>query len=238
MKWTKFVYLPDPHGHHVNAKAWGVAKAFIADYRPERIVIGGDFMDLGPLRKGASTEEMNQRMQPDFEAGMKILQDVMPTDVLLGNHDQRLFDTARDDPGLVGDFCDHLSRRLTKWCKSHGIKLTPYHANKFVKLGNQLKALHGNCANMHSAKKMADVYGCCVFGHVHRVQYYRTHSIDRREAWACGCLCDVWQPYNERRQATLSHNHGFAYGEYCSKTFDVQVAQERNGHWRIQNKDY
>lgn len=238
MKFTKFVYLPDPHGHHVNKQAWGVAKAFIADYQPERIVIGGDFMDLSPLRKGASQEEMNQRFQPDFEAGMKILQDVMPTDVIMGNHDFRLFDEAENNQGPIGDLCDYLARRLKGWCKENGIKLTPYDAKSYVKLGPQLKAMHGNCANMHSAKKMSEAYGCVIYGHVHRVDYYRANAIDRREAWACGCLCDIWQRYNSRRQATLSHEHGFAYGEYSNKTFDVQIAQRRNGIWRINNKTY
>lgn len=237
-KWTRFVYLPDPHGHHVNKRAWQVAKDFISDYQPERIVIGGDFMDLGPLRKGASQDEQMQRMRPDFEAGMQILKDVLPTDVLLGNHDQRLFDTAETDQGLVGDFCDDLSRRLSKWCKDQGIKLTPYRADAFVKLGPKLKALHGNCANVHSSKKMADVYGACIYGHVHRIQYHRSHAIDRREAWACGCLCDIWQPYNQRRQATLSHNHGFAFGEYSDKSYNVNIAQDVNGIWRIGGKTY
>ena len=238
MKFTRFVYLPDPHGHHVNRRAWEVAKAFIADYQPERIVIGGDFMDLGPLRKGASTEEMNHRLQPDFEAGMKILQDVMPTDVILGNHDARLFDFAKNDPGPIGDFCHYLSGRLSKWCKDQGIKLTPYDSRNYVKLGPQLKAVHGNCANMHSSKKMAEAYGCVIYGHVHRISYFRANSLDRREAWACGCLCDIWQDYNRRRHATLSHEHGFAFGEYSNKTFDVQIAQRRNGVWRINNKTY
>jgi hypothetical protein len=236
-KWTKFLYLPDPHGFAVDPGAWKVAMKFKLDYQPDRVVIGGDFMDLRALRKGACDDDLTEQVRPDFDKGIELLNESEATDVILGNHDDRLWQVANSS-GVASEFCKYLVEKLEWWARDRGIDLVPYRADSYLELGPQLKALHGNCANVHSAMKMAQVYGCCVFGHVHRIQYFRANAIDRREAWACGCLCDIFQGYNKSRQATLSQEHGFAYGEYCDTTFDVQIAQKRNGTWRIGEKTY
>lgn len=236
-KWTKFIYLPDPHGWAVDNEAWNVAMQFKADYQPDRVVIGGDFMDLRALRKGASEEDQAEKIRPDFERGIQLLNESAATDVILGNHDDRLWQTARAG-GQGGELAEYLIDRLEAWARERGIHFVPYRADAYLELGPNLKALHGNCANMYSAAKMAQVYGSCVYGHVHRVQYHRANAIDRREAWACGCLCEIWQDYCKSRQATLSHEHGFAFGEYSDNTYDVTVAQRRHGEWRICGKTY
>jgi predicted phosphodiesterase len=232
-KWTRFVYLPDPHGHHVNKKAWAVVRAFVASYKPDRVVYGGDVFDLSPLRKGASAQEQAQSIEPDFKAGMDLFDYVPPTDFVMGNHDYRAWAIAKDDPGPVGDFCRHLVREVEGWAKKYGVTLYPYRANVFCKLGPTLKAMHGNVCNLHAAKSLAEAYGAVIAGHTHSVDYYRSRSLDVREAWTCGCLCDIWQRYNETRIATLRHTHGFAWGEYSNRSYDVNIAQPRNGVWRI-----
>lgn len=68
---------------------------FKMDFQPDRVIIGGDFMDLRALRKGASEEDCAESIRPDFEKGIQILNDAEPTDVLLGNHDDRLWQVAR-----------------------------------------------------------------------------------------------------------------------------------------------
>lgn len=238
MKWTKFAYLPDPHGELLCEKAWAVVKQFLADYQPDRIIIGGDVFQFAGLRKGADPDEARHQIRPDFDAGIRILEESGATDVLMGNHDDRLFRAAKSTEGPLGEFYRDMQDRLELWANGRGIKLKPYHAKSYIQIGPQLKAVHGNCANMHSAKKMADAYGCVLYGHVHGVQYSRSHTLDRREAWACGCLCDIWQDYNKDRHATFAHNHGFAFGEYSDTSFDVQIAQKRNEIWRIGGKTY
>lgn len=236
-RWTTFMYLPDPHGYAVEPSAWKAAMKFKEDYQPDRVVIGGDFMDLRALRKGASEDDMAEQVRPDFDKGIELLNQSGATDVLLGNHDDRLWQVARSS-GIASEFCQYLIEKLEWWARDRGIDLVPYRADSYVPLGNDLKALHGNCANLHAAPKMALTYGNCVFGHIHRVQHYRAPTLDRREAWSCGCLCEIWQDYCKSRQGTLAHEHGFGYGEYSDQTFDVQVAQCRNGIWRIGGKTY
>ena len=233
-RWTKWLYLPDPHGHHVCRKSWAVARAFYADYQPDRVIYGGDVFDLSPIRKGASKEEQAQSMQPDFDEGMQLFRDIPPTDFIQGNHDYRAWQESKNGTGAVADFCRHLTGRIEAWAKAEGVTIYPYRANVFCPLGSRLKAMHGNVCNMHAAKSLAESYGCIVAGHTHRIDYHKAKSIDQREAWTVGCLSEIWQTYNETRAGTLQHRHGFAFGEYAGDLFDVQVAKEGvDGLWRI-----
>jgi len=240
-KWIRFVYLPDVHGDNVNRDAWSVVMQFIEDFQPTRRVMGGDVMDLRPIRKGASAEERAESMEPDFDISMSLLRDVMPTDWCLGNHDDRLWDLARNDVGPLGDLGRYMVKRIETWCKSENIELYPYHIAKRCSLGSKLFATHGYFHGMHTAHKTAQTYpGCTLVGHRHSVDYYKAPSLDHREAYLCGCLCKTFQEYNKKRAATFQHVNGFAWGEYRESDgmFDVSIAQERFGEWRIGGKTY
>ena len=235
-RWKRFVYLPDPHGHHVHRPSWEVVKQFVQDYLPDRVIYGGDVFDLSPIRRGASAEEKAQSMQPDFDAGMQLFYDVPPTDFVQGNHDYRAWNVAKNDPGPIGDFCRHLVQQIEAWAKAENVALYPYRANVFCPVGSRLKAMHGNIAQMHSAYSMAQMYGCVLFGHIHRQEYARARALDVREAWSCGCLSEIYQPYNETGTAVLRHAHGFAFGEYDTQSdlYAVYMASEmEDGRWLI-----
>lgn len=240
-KWVKFLYLPDVHGDHVNRKAWEVVKKFKAEFEPDRVVMGGDVMDLRAIRKGASREEQAESLEPDFDIAMGLLREIEPTDWTLGNHDDRLWDLARSDAGPMGDLGRYMVQRIETWGRVNGVEIYPYHVNKFCQLGPKLSATHGFAANKHTASTMANTYpNGTLCGHRHNVDYYKAPSLDHREAWLCGCLCDVWQEYNKKRFATFQHVNGFAYGEYRESDglYDVQIAQERFGEWRFNGRSY
>lgn len=240
-KWIPFVYLPDIHGDRVNRDAWRVVLKFIKDFRPERRILGGDVMDLRPIRKGASAEERAESMEPDFDISMQLMRDIMPTDWCLGNHDDRLWELARDDAGPLGDLGRYMTKRIETWCATNSIKMYPYHIAKRCRLNDNLYATHGFFHNMHTAAKTAQTFpGCTLAGHRHNVDYYKAPTFDHREAYLCGCLCQTFQEYNKKRAATFQHVSAFAWGEYHTENglFDVNIAQERFGKWRIAGKDY
>jgi hypothetical protein len=96
--------------------------------------------------------------------------------------------------------------------------------------------MHGNIANMHTAYALAVAYGCIIGGHVHTIEHAIARTIDHREAFVCGCLCEIWQEYNKTRVATLRHRHGFAFGFYRddSPAYSVhQAAADESGRWLI-----
>jgi hypothetical protein len=140
VKWTKFLYLPDPHGFAVDPKAWRVAMQFKKDYQPDRVVIGGDFMDLRALRKGACDDDLTEQVRPDFDKGIELLNESEATDVILGNHDDRLWQVANSS-GVASEFCKYLVEKLEWWARDRGIDLVPYRADSYLELGPQLKAL-------------------------------------------------------------------------------------------------
>lgn len=240
MKLKRFLYLPDPHGHHVNEKAWNVVKQFYEDYAPDEVVYGGDVFDLSPIRKGASAEEKAQSMEPDFEAGMRLFREVPPTRFILGNHDYRAWDQAEHGSGPVADFCAYLTRQVEGWARKNHVKMYPYRADSYCRMNNRLKMVHGCFANMHTAKALAHFggeVGCVIGGHTHSIDYYQVQSMTGiQEAYTVGCLHEIYQPYCETRPNTTRHRHGFAFGEYeeGGNIYNVQVAKkDEDGFWRI-----
>jgi len=235
-KWTRFVYIPDPHGDQVHEPSWKVLRNFVTDFAPTRVVYGGDVFDLRPLRTGATAEEKAQSLEPDFQAGMRLFEEIKPTDFCLGNHDRRAWVIAKNDTGPVGDFCRYLVRQIEDWARQNKVALYPYRADSFCPIAPGLNAVHGNVCNIHTAAALAQIHpGTTLAGHTHSRDYYRAKSVDMREAYVCGCLCNIWQEYNEVRPNTLRHIHGFAFGAYQSNgTHWVQTAYEgQDGTWRI-----
>jgi UDP-2,3-diacylglucosamine pyrophosphatase LpxH len=236
-----WMYIPDPHGDHVCGAAWEVARQFHRDYQPDEVIYGGDVFDLRALRKGASKEEQDESLQPDFEAGMKLFRDIPPTHFIQGNHDYRAWVVAKKGNGTARDFCQYLVGRVEAWAKAEGVTIYPYRANSYCRLNDRLKLVHGNIVNMHVAKALAEYGGepgCVVGGHTHGHDYYQVKSLLGlvQEAYVVGCLSEIWQEYNETRPNTTRHRHGFAFGEYAvgGKGYCVQVAKEDDdGLWRI-----
>jgi hypothetical protein len=231
--WNKFIVASDLHGDKQDPSAVRVLAGFIAAFQPDIRVFAGDLWDFRSIRKGAGEEERRESMSEDFDAGMAWLEQFRPQHFLLGNHDQRLYDLAENDNGVVSDYAAKGVLDIEAACRKQKTKILPYHKrNGILKLGN-LKILHGFHCGIYASRQTALVYGSALFGHTHVIDQHAVGGLDRRVARNIGCLCALDMGYNSRNPNTLRQAHGFAYGVLNERTGDFHVWQAEGieGKW-------
>ena len=89
-----FVFASDLHGDKQNHEAVEALLKFTKEFNPDVRIFGGDLFDFSPLMRSADAAEKNASMEADVESGMEFLQKFEPNYFLLGNHDDRLWQTA------------------------------------------------------------------------------------------------------------------------------------------------
>jgi len=222
----KFLFASDLHGDLQESEAVDALFDFTRQWKPHIKIFGGDLFDLRPLRRGCSKEERAETIQYDLDAGIKFLSRWKPHHWLRGNHDERLWEFAQHD-GIEGEYAQQGVDSLNTLCKRLRVSTLPYCKRRGVlELGN-LKCLHGYFAGVTAARAHAQVYGSCLFGHIHAIDTANVPGLERREARSTGCLCKLDMPWNARIPSTLRHQHGFAYGVYDEKSGEFELWQSQ-----------
>jgi predicted phosphodiesterase len=222
----KFLFASDLHGDLQESEAVDALLDFTKQWKPHIRIFGGDLFDLRPLRRGCSKEERAETIQYDLDAGIKFLSRWKPHHWLRGNHDERLWEFAEHD-GIEGEYAQQGVASLNTLCKRLKIATKPYCKRRGVlELGN-LKCLHGYFSGVYAARAHAQVYGSCLFGHIHAIDTANVPGLERREARSVGCLCKLDMPWNARIPATLRHQHGFAYGVFDEKSGEFELWQSQ-----------
>lgn len=232
----KFIFATDLHGDRQNAEVVQVLKAFTKDFKPDYRVFGGDLFDLRPLRRGASAEEQCETMQDDWNAGNEFLHSWKPTHLLMGNHDDRLFELAENSTaGVKADYARKLCGDLENTLRKLHCTWKPYHKRNGVFSFGRLNMLHGYHHGVYAAKQHAAIYGSCLFGHIHAFDSHTFGTFnERKTAYSSGGLLDVDQEYNKRHTSSLRHETGFLYGLLLDNgDFTVQEARKVNGGWHL-----
>ena len=99
-----FVYASDLHGDKQCHDSVEQLLKFTKEFNPDVRIFGGDLFDFSPLMKNADPAEKNASMEADVWAGMEFLNKFQPHHFLLGNHDDRLWQTAhKHSLGLIRD---------------------------------------------------------------------------------------------------------------------------------------
>jgi hypothetical protein len=232
----RFIFASDLHGDQQDRRAVKALLTATESFKPHIKIFGGDLIDARPLRRGASAEERASSMADDWRKGLVFLSEWQPTHVLMGNHDQRLYDLAEDDSkGIEQDYgfkgVQELEARLDKI----GAKWLPYHKRLGVFEFGKMKALHGYFAGVNAARAHALCYGGCIFGHTHSIDEHAIPGLKRRVARGAGCLCKLDMKWNARMPGTLRHAHGFVMGVINEKTGNYWSVQceEIDGKWVI-----
>jgi hypothetical protein len=232
----KFIAASDLHGDMQCEKSVTALKKFTADYKPDIKLFLGDLWDFRSIRKGAGPEERAESMLNDFRAGCEFLKEWRPQNLLLGNHDARLYELAEAAKGVEGDYAMKCVGEVEQLCGKLGIAITPYHKRHGVLrvAGSHLKVLHGFACGVYAARQTALAYGSCLFGHIHGIDEASIPGLERRVARSIGCLCKLDMPYNSRHVNTLRQAHGFAYGVIAPNgDYAVWQAEEVGGAWMV-----
>jgi hypothetical protein len=236
---TRWIAVFDNHGDMVDEQAAKEMFGFLKWWRPTIRIHGGDCFDFRPLRRKATEEELREGKALDVLMGIDFIQKYKPTHFLRGNHDERLWDLVDPQKNT------HAGKRETAITIADDIhqalkdvkcqKIFPYDKRKGVCDIGKLRILHGYVTGMQAAKKMTEVYGACLFGHIHQLQQYTVPSLERKIGRCCGCLCRLDMDYNRGQINTLQQEHGFAYGtiDEGSGVYRFYQAHPVEGSWRF-----
>jgi len=229
------VFAADAHGDMQSKSACKVLFDFVKDFKPDIKVFGGDLWDFRALRKGASDDEKRESIAKDYTCGINFLKEFQPNYFLRGNHDERLWELAESDRGVISDYAVSGIVEINSLIKKMNCRMLPYHKRDGVLRIGSLKMLHGFSCGIFAARQTALIYGSCLFGHVHVVDQHSIAGLERRTARAVGCLCTLDFDYSARNPSTLRQANGFAFGAVSKTTgrYFVNQAERVDGRWLI-----
>lgn len=235
-RWERFTFCADNHGDMIDPEASAAFLAHLDAWKPKWRIHGGDAFDFRPLRRKASQEEQREHLGPDIAAGKRFLATMRPTHYLMGNHEGRIVRLAAEGVGALGELAQMGLDDINRTVGGLGGKIFQYDKRQGVVHIGQLAFLHGFFVGETAAKRHAQIYGPCLFGHVHAIAEAPIPGLTRRCARSVGALCYLDQDYNSHTPSSLAHAHGWAYGVINKVTGDFKVWQAEktgDGQWLV-----
>ena len=212
----RFVVVSDNHGDMVDETAQIALESFLSDFKPEVRVHAGDNWDFRNLRRGATDDERADSLVDDWEAGTEFLTKFFAGGkenwFLRGNHDERLWTFAHSATGLLRDYATDGIKRVEGLIRKSHAKMLPYDSALGVLDLGKLRVLHGYHTGVAACRSHANVYGNCLFGHVHSIESAAVASLQPAEARSIGCLCKRDMDYVAAKTGKLRWGHGWAAG--------------------------
>lgn len=213
------VSLFDIHYPHENKRAMKAVFDFIADMKPEILVLGGDQLNMESVSHWATNllrqRENNRIVQTYDSFNSEVLKPLEKLSHwtekvwIQGNHEnwaEQYIDLHPELEGLI-------EPEGYLQIKKRGWKFIDL--NRSYKVG-KLAITHGLYVNEFHAKKTLMTWGesqCIFYGHKHDISaysaVYRGGDGFPRMAQSCGCLCDMNPDYMKNRPNNWSH--GFLY---------------------------
>tara|TARA_R110000787_G_scaffold278642_1_gene388464 strand:- start:215 stop:943 length:729 start_codon:yes stop_codon:yes gene_type:complete len=221
MSFKKFIFGTDSHGDMICKETEKKFLEFVESYKPHHRIHGGDVFDFRPLRGGSGAEEKSESMKKDLNMGLQFIDDYRPNHILLGNHDDRLWQKANCwTDGVMRDLCENLVLEIEGNRVWKRAKVLPYDSRLGVLKIGDLQFIHGYNAGIYAARQAIQVYKGSgtgvIMGHVHGFSTFEDRSLNRAVGISCGALCSIDMPYNSKNTAKLGHNNGWIFGEIHS----------------------
>jgi hypothetical protein len=236
MKHRRFVVASDNHGDMADAKSSAALWEFIKDFKPQVRVHAGDCFDFRNLRRGASDDEKTSSLEDDWSMGSdffrRFFDGANQNHFLVGNHDDRLWQFQRSATGLLRDYATDGIKRLQAMAKRSRVNVLPYDSAHGILTLGKLSVLHGYHAGVSACRQHANVYGNCLFGHVHTIESAPVASLEPAEARSIGCLCKRDMDYINAKTGKLRWAQGWAYGLlFDDGTYHLQQVRDIGGRF-------
>lgn len=232
-----FLFASDLHGDKQNPDAVEAMLKHCDELKPDVRVFGGDLFDFSPLMRSADSAEKNESMSADVEAGLEFLEKFQPNHFLLGNHDDRLWLTAKKSSiGIVRDTANMGIKDITNRCRRINCKMYPYDVEKGVLRMGKLTFLHGYYHGITATKRHAETFsqpgGLVVHGHIHSLQMHTIPRVGGGAGISAGCLATTRMEWNKAKVNRLAHECGWVYGEFSNKGWVAYMAKKVEDTWR------
>jgi len=224
------VQLSDLHCPHVDKPALQAVTKFIAQWKPERVVLIGDALNLSGISRHVQNdliEQVEDRVDTGLSSLTSVLDDVVRAapgvhfDWIWGNHDERLRAFVQKNPSWRG-IIDEPLRLLKEFGGCRHTRRIDIH--QFVDYDEdfsigRMAFVHGHYLGKHPAAAHVEAYGQSVtFGHTHTMQMFTTV---RKGLPVAGYTIGHLMSKEGKRYMKGRPDRwvtGFAYMEYDDKT--------------------
>lgn len=168
----KLLFIPDTHIPYHDKRAWRLAMIAAKAFKPDTIIIGGDFGDFYSVSSHSKQVDRMNKFDYELKQINKALDQVCSIGTkdihfVEGNHEDRLRRYLQDKaPELAGQ----LDTKSLFKLKKRGISFTPYKST--LKLG-KLHVTHdfGNAGRFAHYKALDTAQQNVVINHTHRIGY-------------------------------------------------------------------
>lgn len=229
----KILFLPDIHVPYHDPGALKIAAEFARDWRPSSVCCLGDLMTADQV--SGYDNECDVDLSDEFSMARECIDIFGVTHFLEGNHEERLRRVGLTKKNMRGLLDVRKNLELDK----RGIHWRPYDPVKGVFKFGKLNALHGWFTSEYAARKHADTYDCCIFGHTHRFQAHQPkHAFEKHTGYNIGCLCKL-EGHSITGSAPTGWSQGFAF-MYLVKSghFNLYPVRIIGGQVCIEGKVY
>ena len=237
-KYERFLAVSCSHGKYADPTALDAVLKMRDKWKPEICVHLGDWCDTTAFRSGAAgTSDEAEPVAPDIDGGIAFLQQLRPTHVLDGNHEDRIPRMLHSTNALVAYAASKATEYIDKAFLKIGCRRIPYDGVFQKYVVGDVTFTHGTIYNENSARDMAEMYGGkVIFGHTHRSQMGEGRTIKESTGFCVGTLTRRGSmEYSKSRRATLGWRQGLVYGEIGAKDSAVWLATrgEFDKEWRL-----
>jgi hypothetical protein len=237
--WKRFMAVGCSHGHLQDDDAVKAALRFKKAWKPHRTIHLGDFIDTAAFRSGAAgTSDETVSLSSDLGHGLNFLKALEPTDVLIGNHEERLYTAMHHYNAIRSEAARWMVEDVRRTVRGLKAGFTEAYDIGFswITLGDT-KFLHGFMYNENAIRDHAEHFGKCVIAHLHTVGEQAARRCDGARAYCVGTLASIpAMSYAKTRRSTARWSHGIAYGEYRENechVFLTQCAPGNAANWRL-----
>lgn len=222
------------HGDLIDTRLRKQVLDFKARYRPEVRFDLGDDVDTAAFRSGARhSKDESRPIAPDFNAGVRWLEDYEPTHLSWGNHDWRVYELQDHYNAQVAELSRRLWTDLNNAAK-HAKKVPYDFEHGWFEMGGVAWG-HGYWFNEAAVRDHAEYLGMpVVMAHVHVPQSVPGRTRKETQSFCVGLLGDRQKmAYARRRRATSRWRGGCVFGEISDKDAYLWLAEEIDGEIRF-----
>ena len=222
-------------------KEYQLFKKFVKDFKPDEVMLGGDFMDVSALSHWDYDKKRKmegRRYNKECEVANKELDYLQKyskkVTYLEGNHEQRVQRYLDKNPEMEGIIEIPLVLNLYE----RGIKYYPL--NTYYKLGH-LYFTHGLYTNeFHAKKTLLNVGKNIVTGHLHTNQTYMLSMMFQKPimAYSMPCLCNKSPDYLQNKPSNWMSGFGIVYLNTKTGNFNLYVVNMINNRFIWNGKEY
>lgn len=223
----RILLVPDAHHPYVSRKAWGLMLQVARRFRPDRIVVLGDFIDALPVSDHSRDPRRGGQLQQEIDAANEALDEL---DALGAKH--RMFCEGNHETRLYRYLCDRAPALLDTVQVERLLRLQE-RGWSFHRYGTSVSvgdlwithAVNGQAgANAHERAARTHMRSV-VLGHTHRIGYKVFGDVfgNRYQATMVGWLGEELEAsYSHTAEKTANWAHGFGLA-YKSKSGHVHV---------------